>query len=180
MAGAAGGGTAARCGGTAGGLGCAGGAACCLAVGMAAAGGFAVTMAGAVAGAGVAAGAGAGAGGGAGAATAGRGVLGAAAAGAGFGKVALTAVLQLGDSVATFFCRHCSASAPPGRTLEHFDMKSERQDDLMADCCSGVICAAAPWGSASATKPTKSAELNTFLLSMSAISHPLVWLFRPL
>jgi len=73
---------------------------------------------------------------------AGSGLAGAAAAaagaGSGFGKVALTAVLQPDDNVATFFCRHCSASLPPGVTPEHFDMKSLRQFARIALCCSAV------------------------------------------
>lgn len=86
--------------------------------------------------------------------------------------MALTAPWQAGDSEATFFCRHCSASAPPGRTPEHFDMKSERQEDLMADCCSGVTCAAAPWLSASASRPAEVTAPMTLLKSMVAIVRP--------
>jgi hypothetical protein len=52
--------------------------------------------------------------------------------------VALTAVLQAGARLATFFCRHISASLPPGVTPEHFDMKSDRQLARMALCCSAV------------------------------------------
>jgi hypothetical protein len=62
----------------------------------------------------------------------------------GGGIVALTAVLQAGDRLATFFCRQASASRPPGLTPEHFDMKSERQDERMALCWADVSCAAAP------------------------------------
>jgi hypothetical protein len=57
--------------------------------------------------------------------------------------VALTAVLQASDRLATLVCRQTSASLPPGVTPEHFDMKSERQLLRMALCCSGVTCAAA-------------------------------------
>jgi hypothetical protein len=64
-------------------------------------------------------------------------------AGAGAGIVALTAVLQAGARLPTFFCRQVSASLPPGVTPEHFDMKSERQFERIALCCSGVTCALA-------------------------------------
>lgn len=65
--------------------------------------------------------------------------------------VALTAVLQAGDRLATLVCRQTSASLPPGVTLEHFDMKSDRQLERMALCCSGVTwAAAAPVKAASA------------------------------
>src|SRR4051794_26714735 len=57
---------------------------------------------------------------------------------AGLGAIALTAVRQAGESAAELRCRHCSASAPPGVTPEHFDMKSERQEARIALCCSGV------------------------------------------
>jgi hypothetical protein len=57
--------------------------------------------------------------------------------------VALTAVLQAGARLATFFFRQASASLPPGVTPEHFDMKSDRQDERMALCWSAVICAVA-------------------------------------
>lgn len=57
--------------------------------------------------------------------------------------VALTAVLQAGDRLATLVCRHCSASLPPGVTPEHFDMKSDRHEPRMALCCSGVTWAVA-------------------------------------
>jgi hypothetical protein len=57
--------------------------------------------------------------------------------------VALTAVLQAGDRLATLVWRHCNASLPPGVTPEHFDMKSDRQAPRMALCCSGVTWAAA-------------------------------------
>ena len=68
----------------------------------------------------------------------------AAAAGAGGGIVALTAVLHAGDRPATFFCRHISASLPPGVMPEHFDVKSDRQLARMALCCWAVTCAFAP------------------------------------
>ena len=82
------------------------------------------------------------AGGGGGAATA----LGAgtACAGAGAGMVALTAVLQAGDRLATFFCKHSNASLPPRGTPGHFDMKSERHEARIALCWSGEGCASAP------------------------------------
>ena len=57
--------------------------------------------------------------------------------------VALTAVLQAGDRLATLVCRQTNASLPPGLTPEHFDMNSERQFERMVLCCSGVTCAAA-------------------------------------
>src|SRR5579871_1536615 len=41
-----------------------------------------------------------------------------AAAGAAPPPAAATAFLQLGDSLASFFSRHCKAAAPPGVTLE--------------------------------------------------------------
>jgi hypothetical protein len=67
---------------------------------------------------------------------AGAGVAaGTVATGAGAGSVALTAVLQPGDKVSTFFWRHVSASLPPGLTPAHFDMKSLRQFARMALCC---------------------------------------------
>ncbi len=106
----------------------------------AAAGGDAVAAAGGGGAVGAAAaGGGAGAGGGV---CAGAGLAG-AAAGAGAGMVALTAVLQAGDRLATLVCRQTSASLPPGVTPEHFDMKSDRQLERMALCCSAVTCAAA-------------------------------------
>jgi hypothetical protein len=81
----------------------------------------------------VAAGAAAGAGG----VEAAGGVAGAA----GFGSVALTAVLQAGDKLLTFFCKQANASWP--RKPEHFDMASLRQFDRSALCTSLEICAAA-------------------------------------
>ena len=104
-----------------------------------AAGGVAAGAA-AVAGAAVGAAA---AGGGAGGAGGGSAGFAATGAGAGAEMVALTAVLQPGARSATFFCRHCSASLPPGVTPLHFAMKSERQLARMALCCSGVTCATA-------------------------------------
>ncbi len=106
-----------------------------------------------------------GAGAGAAAAGAGAAVAGFAAAGAGAGIVALTAVLQAGARLATFFCRQSRASLPPGVTPEHFDMKSERQFARMALCCSAVTCAVAVCASAaSAIKaaPVASALRNWF------------------
>jgi hypothetical protein len=133
--------------------------ACCCAVGWRGAAAGAAAGAGAAARAGAAgetrAGAGAavvGAAGGAvgaGVAAAGwvaAGALGAAAAGAvgcGRGLSAFTAPWHAGESLATLRCRHCKASAPPGRTLEQCDMKSERQLLRNAFCCSAVGCAAA-------------------------------------
>jgi hypothetical protein len=60
---------------------------------------------------------------GAGAAAGGGG--GGAASVFGFGRVWLTAALQAGDRLSTFFCRQTSASLP--RMPEHFDMASLRQ-----------------------------------------------------
>jgi hypothetical protein len=62
--------------------------------------------------------------------------------------VALTAPLQAGDRLATFFCRQFSASLPPRSTPGHFAMKSERQFERMALCCSGEGCAEAAPASA--------------------------------
>jgi hypothetical protein len=53
---------------------------------------------------------------------------------AGADIVALTAFLQVADSVVTFFCRHASASLPPGETSEQCDVKSDRQADFIALC----------------------------------------------
>src|SRR4029079_19494000 len=64
-----------------------------------------------------------------------------AVAGAAFGRVAFTAVLHAGDKPPTFFCRHSNAALPPGVTPEHFDMKSLRQLERIAPCCSAVTCA---------------------------------------
>jgi hypothetical protein len=96
----------------------------------------------------------------AGGATAGAGAAagasaGFAATGAGGGNVALTAVLQAADRPATFFCRQASASLPPGVTPEHFDMKSERQEDLIAFCCADVTCAMAALPSAIMASPVR-------------------------
>jgi hypothetical protein len=46
------------------------------------------------------------------------------------GKVLLTAALQAGDRLLTFFCRQANASCP--RMPEHFDMASLRQFALSA------------------------------------------------
>lgn len=126
---------------------------------MLAGGGLAVAIVGAGA---AAAGAGTAAGGG-GAATGGGG--GAGAAMAGFGVAASTAVRQAGDSLAAFFCRHCSASTPPGFTLEQFDMKSERQDDRIAACWSAVTCACAP--EAAARTVRTAANVAVFFVGMA-------------
>jgi hypothetical protein len=58
--------------------------------------------------------------------------------------MALTALWQPGESLATLRWRHCRASAPPGLTLEQFDMKSERQLLRSAFCWAWVGCAMAP------------------------------------
>jgi hypothetical protein len=65
------------------------------------------------------------------------------AAAAGAGRVARTAVWQPPESASTFFCRHISASLPPGVTPEQCDMKSERQLPRIALCCALEICACA-------------------------------------
>ena len=94
---------------------------------------------------------------GAGAGLAGAGAA-AVGAGSGFGKVAVTAVLQPADNAATFFCRHCNASLPPGVTPEHFDMKSLRQFARIALCCSAVTWASTvPTVKAVSTKPSPKA-----------------------
>jgi hypothetical protein len=139
---------------------------------MLAAGGLAVAIAGA--GAAGATGGGAtevavGAGGGGTGVGAGAGAGGATTA-AGFGKVARTALWQLGDSFDTFFCRHCSASAPPGRTPEQFDMKSERQDDFSAACCSAVTWAKALCANA---RPIAPAIAAVQMRCVCAMSFPL-------
>ena len=111
-------------------------AACCSgvgAVGAAAAGAAGVAAEGVAGAGGTAVRGGAAAAGGAG------GCVGAATAG--FGVIAATAPRHAGDSFAELCCRHCSASAPPGVTPEQFDMKSERQDERIAFCCSAVGCA---------------------------------------
>jgi hypothetical protein len=78
------------------------------------------------------------AGGGGGAGTGWAGLASTGGGGGGAGMVALTALLQAGDRLARFFCRQFSASLPPRSTPGHFDMKSERQFERMALCCSGV------------------------------------------
>ena len=62
---------------------------------------------------------------------------------AGAGIVTFTADWHAAETWETFFRRHCSASRPPGVTPEQRDMKSERQDERIAFCCSLVICAGA-------------------------------------
>jgi hypothetical protein len=57
--------------------------------------------------------------------------------------VPLTTALQPADRVATFFWRQAKASLPPGDTPEHFDMKSPRQLERSALCCSAETCAVA-------------------------------------
>jgi hypothetical protein len=81
------------------------------------------------------------------------------------GEIALTALRQAGESFAEFFCRHCSASAPPGVTPEQFDMKSDRQDERMAFCCSAVGCAfAAPAAKrSSAARPCRRKKSDRIL-----------------
>ncbi|HVV79659.1 MAG TPA: hypothetical protein VHD59_08605 [Pseudolabrys sp.] len=59
----------------------------------------------------------------------------------GFGRVWLTAALQAGDRLLTFFCRQTSASWP--RMPEHFDMASLRQFARNALWTSLEICAVA-------------------------------------
>jgi hypothetical protein len=97
-----------------------------------------------------------------------------ASTGAGAGIVTLTAVLQAGERLATFFCRQLSASLPPGVTPEHFDMKSERQAERMALCCSVVGCALVVLVSAanaSMAKPGKSVARKPLLIWL--MSFPL-------
>jgi hypothetical protein len=76
--------------------------------------------------------------------------------------VALTAVLQAGDRLATLLCRHCNASLPPGVTLEHFDMKSLRHAPRMALCCSGVTWAVAVVEKAASASATASERNRRF------------------
>lgn len=83
-------------------------------------------------------------------------------AGAADGIVALTAVLQPGERFSTFFCKQASASLPPGVTPEHFDVKSERQFDRTALCCSEVVCA--PAEEAKARCSAASNAIKTMLL----------------
>ena len=87
--------------------------------------------------------------------------------------VALTAVLQAGARLATFFCRHSSASLPPGVTPEHFDMKSDRQLARMALCCSAVTCANAPVAGASAQATAASPMKLVRRMMVSPESTPL-------
>ena len=78
-------------------------------------------------------------------------VVGAAAVGAagvdagcaGGGPIALTAFRHAPDSRAEFCCRQRNASAPPGVTLEQFDMKSERQLLRISSRCACVGCCCA-------------------------------------
>jgi hypothetical protein len=67
------------------------------------------------------------------------------AAGFSAAVAALTALRHDPDSLLSFRCRHCSASTPPGVTLEQLAMKSERHDERIALFCASVI-----WASASA------------------------------
>jgi hypothetical protein len=64
--------------------------------------------------------------------------------------VLLTALLQPGESTATFFCKQPSASLPPGATPEHRDMKSDRQADFIAFCWAAVSLGATAAGLAAA------------------------------
>ncbi len=111
-----------------------------------------------------------------------------AAGGVGPGMVALTAVLQADDRPATFFCRHCKASRPPGVTPEHFAMKSDRHEARMALCCSGVTCASAPavnpasrMAAAAGAKARAKTHGMSFLgnVMMSPKSRPKVVCARP-
>lgn len=81
--------------------------------------------------------------------------------------VALTAVLQADDRLATFFCRHVSASLPPGVTPEHFAMKSARQAARMAFCCS-----AETWAFASAAANAQNATANPIELVSRMLAPP--------
>jgi hypothetical protein len=51
---------------------------------------------------------------------------------------AFTACWQPEESFATLSFKHCIASLPPLGTPEQFAMKSERQFERIALCCSGV------------------------------------------
>ncbi len=79
-----------------------------------------------------------------------------AAAGGGGGNVALTAALQPGDRLATFFCRQTNAPLVPGDSDEQCDMKSDRQFERKAFCCAELSCAFA--GCASTAKETIAAQ----------------------
>ncbi len=108
---------------------------------------------------------------GGGGAAAGSAVL----AGCSAGRVARTAVWQPGDSFATFFCRHISASLPPGWTPEQFDMKSERQLERMALCCAEVGCAAALCEStaiASAPRQGPAARRKNLVMRVPVLAWP--------
>jgi hypothetical protein len=113
------------------------------ALGAVAVDGWVVGAAGGVAGdaAGAAGSVGAAVAAGAGAGVAAGGAAGAAAGAAG-GVTALTAAWQPGDSCAMCSFRQRSASAPPGRTPEQFDMKSDRQLERIALICACVGCCA--------------------------------------
>ena len=76
--------------------------------------------------------------------------------GGGGGNVALTAALQPGDRLATFFCRQTNAPLVPGDSDEQCDMKSDRQFDRKAFCCAELSCAFA--GCASTAKETIAAQ----------------------
>jgi hypothetical protein len=53
-------------------------------------------------------------------------------------STARTALWQPGARLDIFFCRHCSASMPPGLTLEQCAMKSERQAERIAARCASL------------------------------------------
>ena len=53
-------------------------------------------------------------------------------------STARTALWQPGARLDMFFCRHCSASRPPGCTLEQCAIKSERQAERIAPRCASV------------------------------------------
>jgi hypothetical protein len=61
---------------------------------------------------------------------------------AGGGLIAATALRHADVSFDELRCRHCSASTPPGVTLEQFAMKSERQLLRIALFCASVGCCA--------------------------------------
>src|SRR6185437_159482 len=115
----------------------------------------------------------AGAGGGGAAAAAGAGAMvcgvGSALAAAGAGMVARTADWQAPDRLPTFFCRHISASLPPGVTPEQCDMKSERQLARSALCCALVICACAVVAARSAA-PAASVKMMLCLIVKPPVS----------
>jgi hypothetical protein len=92
--------------------------------------------------------------------------LGAGSAGfaAAAGIVARTAAWQAPDSALTFFCRHISASLPPGVTPEQCDMKSERQFPRIALCCALEICACAIVAADRAAPAAKTARIARLIV----------------